>query len=803
MLFDKLVADSNGLELALYQALEESTFSGSQEQTRTCSKPRFVTSLKKHWYYRNPYNSFASSPDFSRYSGSLFFVSQKNADVTNLFYIELANLINKHSRHTADCRISIKCYTDIEIADLIDKAAGIDEFFFSDINIDSSKEALGYVEKCTEFVQRFLRLYRDTLEKSVVFDRYFCSGLIHFPETLFCDVRKVFAECGYAHSAGIPLIYRNSSKMFGGDVYRAFEKFLDGFSPEDDKNKMLVNVLSESTISQKRKKGSVLSTRNGLAELQIDLRKYYIEDVPLVSVMADLGAKHRSKVVIPVPGDDEELDVECRSDCSVWMINDFDIYLDTTSNRFGKGTKQYLGIYAQYFKNGTPLNIFKERKPGWIAPITIPTTLSSAIINSCEIQLREEAQTGGEGLVILDPFAGSGGFLMDALVRFPRAKIIGLDKNIIAPYMARDNIRFFGNIEKMSQAKGLLNLAMICSKIREADENLAPDRILESYDSEAIKDPTAYPTQFAINEINRSLDFLGEAHDGREFAAKIADLSEAGGPRSLFEFLSSDDEELLSIRLFVYAIWRGIYLNATSIAQHPERLASLLESEMTALIRELNKATGLADEGDLHHLEPSLFSLSKKTDSKQIFSSYTTIAQSQIQKYSCFRIASPQDSCEAENIIREFVSSPESGILYVSVEDSLDVLARMKQFADLIIGDPPYGFNTSEGGNAGMIDLFSKLFPTLIDATKDGGEVAAAIPLQARHGRQFPYFQTNEFIEDQIMRFLADTGRAARWAAAPFGAVNSSQGFGHAYWSSASALVRGVLNIKLGAPRSL
>lgn len=805
------IEDSSGLKWAVLQALSEATFSGKDPNTKTCSKPRFVTKFKQHWYYRNPHKSFDSRPNLSNYTGSFFFVSQKNASVTNLFYVELSNLLAKYTRDIDGKSFPLKCYTDIEVTNLIDRAAGIDDFFFSDI---SSKDENGsdlYHLKCMKFVKKFCSLYRSTFEKSVVFDRYYCCGLVHFPENMTCDVQQVFAECGYAHSAGIPLIYRNSSKIFRSDVKKEFDKFLDGFEAGKPEERISVNTLSRASSRRDAATASVSSTRNGLDELEIDLRKYYIEDVPLVSVLAEIESANQDKIVVSRPTQSVDKNEPFRRDSSVWVINDFDVYFDKSSNKFTKGNKQYLGVYAQLLKNLNPLNILKERKPCWIAPITIPTTLSSAIINSCSIQLRKEAREGGEGLVILDPFAGSGTFLLDALVRFPKAKIIGLDRNPIGAFMARDNLTFFAKLDEVLNDSTLGDhVQLIQQSTNGFLPELGPENILTSYDpSEEILGPTTNPkatTKFAINQMHAALGLLRTDHDPRVFADSVASIAEGGGPKGLWTVLRSDEFDQLPERLFIYAMWRATYLSATSIAQQPHRLIELLTGEMQTIEAELMALRKLSKRHNQESLGHTLFSVCKGDIGNDALSNFCSLDEDGLRSLlepldTCapqiFRSSEAENAKQASDMLKAFVASDQHGILYLTVEDSLAVLELLPTFADLIIGDPPYGFNTSEGGDKGMIELFERLFPILIDATKDGGEVAAAIPLQARHGRQFPYFQTNEHIESQIVRHLADSGRQARWSPAPFGTVNSSEGFDLAYWSSASALMRSVLNVKL------
>ncbi|PZR81145.1 MAG: hypothetical protein DLM68_18390 [Hyphomicrobiales bacterium] len=51
-----------------------------------------------------------------------------------------------------------------------------------------------------------------------------------------------------------------------------------------------------------------------------------------------------------------------------------------------KDRQLYLIVYAQSYLIHTQLNVYKERKPAWIASTTLPHTLSAALLNIAKYQ---------------------------------------------------------------------------------------------------------------------------------------------------------------------------------------------------------------------------------------------------------------------------------------------------------------------------------------------------------------------------------------------------------------------------------
>lgn len=69
---------------------------------------------------------------------------------------------------------------------------------------------------------------------------------------------------------------------------------------------------------------------------------------------------------------------------------------------------------------------------------------------------------------------------------------------------------------------------------------------------------------------------------------------------------------------------------------------------------------------------------------------------------------------------------------------------------DLIITDPPYGFNTNSD-TFELATLFQEMIRCFIRSLKSEGQIVLCLPDQSKTGRELPYFTQQEFITQQII----------------------------------------------------
>lgn len=87
----------------------------------------------------------------------------------------------------------------------------------------------------------------------------------------------------------------------------------------------------------------------------------------------------------------------------------------------------------------------------------------------------------------------------------------------------------------------------------------------------------------------------------------------------------------------------------------------------------------------------------------------------------------------------------------MKVDDSNDQMLRLGSFADIIVTDPPFGFNAFEGEPDKMQNLYSRLARALVHSLKPWGQLILALPAFAKNGKQIPYYQTRESLTKQIL----------------------------------------------------
>ena len=118
---------------------------------------------------------------------------------------------------------------------------------------------------------------------------------------------------------------------------------------------------------------------------------------------------------------------------------------------------------------------------------------------------------------------------------------------------------------------------------------------------------------------------------------------------------------------------------------------------------------------------------------------------------------------------------------------------------DLIVTDPPYGFNTNDEP-ADLAKLWTECLRSMILALKDGGHLVLCLPDQSHTGRDLQYFTQREFITHQVLSIAANVKREAGFFAnvVPSPTRLFRPPF---YWESERALRRSILHFTFWVKR--
>ncbi len=121
-----------------------------------------------------------------------------------------------------------------------------------------------------------------------------------------------------------------------------------------------------------------------------------------------------------------------------------------------------------------------------------------------------------------------------------------------------------------------------------------------------------------------------------------------------------------------------------------------------------------------------------------------------------------------------------------------DVKEMPEDCCDVILADPPYGFNTKEE-IGDLAELYSTMVNRLILALRkdEGGQIVIAVPDWSHTGRQLPLFALKELLTQQLL--IAAEKRAKSVTECPSLAMPHLS-VGPYYWESERALRRAILH---------
>ncbi len=111
---------------------------------------------------------------------------------------------------------------------------------------------------------------------------------------------------------------------------------------------------------------------------------------------------------------------------------------------------------------------------------------------------------------------------------------------------------------------------------------------------------------------------------------------------------------------------------------------------------------------------------------------------------------------------------------------------------DVIIADPPYGFNTDDEIER-MARLYGKMIPILVKALRDGGQLVLALPERSYTGRKSPYFMHKEVVTQQVLLAAKDANREIVTRSVPEPTKLYRPPY---YWRSEKALSRAILHFR-------
>jgi tRNA G10 N-methylase Trm11 len=131
----------------------------------------------------------------------------------------------------------------------------------------------------------------------------------------------------------------------------------------------------------------------------------------------------------------------------------------------------------------------------------------------------------------------------------------------------------------------------------------------------------------------------------------------------------------------------------------------------------------------------------------------------------------------------------------------LDACNLERDSLDVIVCDPPYGFNTTEDREA-LAMLYSRFFDAALVALREHGHLIVCLPAESYTGRDLPYCTHSKLVSNQI---LAKAAKLGKHVFAPGRSIPHRMILPPYYWEAERALRRVILHYRIssnGSPDS-
>jgi SAM-dependent methyltransferase len=537
-------------------------------------------------------------------------------------------------------------------------------------------------------------LYGPLLQRIIIVDAFFTSCSVMTPPGVELDLSSICAFSGYVHSCGRNVFIRRIEKTLKEDFFQSIDEFLTRHIAPNKRVFFAVYAHEDFTGYDRDFETEL---RQGLDGVKLFIEKFWMGPASLVSVLKDMKERYRTQLEIPDPGNFRTKHKEFRNHRDVdtsrtlWLITDFSI--DAASN--GASTQRYFICYDQWLINENPFHIFDENKPAWVSHTTIPHTLLGAMIN-----LTRPGWSDTRPIVLGDPFVGTGTTWLEGL-KFSSISLKCSDLEPVAPLLAGDNLDFFSKSSTDLKTLGE-RLDRLIHFLQSETEPVGSPPLIE------YSDEFTTPYNWAFRHVE---EFITLDHQVR------ADLLEELSSKTLFD------------RIVFYLALRTMLRNVAAFERLAKDWRTAYIKETRELLRQIKELETLRSQ----QLQPVPPNEILPPEHIQIFQS----------KYSLGCSLTLHSLCEKNTKLK----------LEIPIA-ALDARDLARDSLDVIVTDPPYGFNTDQEA-LDLGALWNKALRSMILALKDGGQLVICLPAQSHTGRHLQFFTQKDFVTHHIL-LLAD-----------------------------------------------
>jgi 16S rRNA G966 N2-methylase RsmD len=686
-----------------------------------------------------------------KYGKHYIFIFKQNLRTTNIQYKELLALLQRFSYYSDKNKNELIFLSSKEF---VNKIGSLIKCFINDSELLKARKA-GSLDSIKSKLTLLDETYKDIFEKTVVVEPYYTSCAVYLPYNIEIKLEQICFYSGYIHSCGTTVFIRNITKANRNDfIYRLriFKKYYKE-QPEESKINLMIYT-HEDFSPYDRIEASNDFLKNGLDNIKFYVEKFYMQKMPLFDVLESIKEEAELKDFIDVmpAGNYRDKKGAPKSSC-LWLIVDSNI----GENLQYPGDRKYYICYHQQYINENPFHIFDENKPGWIDHVTIPHTLTGAMLN-----IGLSAFASQKTVKAIDPFAGSGTTYLESL-KHENIVFSGSDLCPLSNIVTNDNLQFFSmDITKLESINEFIGHVLEEIKgnggknshfVRIA--NLVVLRYEEVYKFVSDK-------SFSANSEKIFVEWV------ETFTNKIISFEKNG---TNVEADLEDGSMVFMVRLLTYTMIKAVKRNYYAKLRERTEWKEAFRDELN----------------DLHFRINTFYKIRKKM----------SVPNTQKDNIMIIYNGSYSLACSLND---KYLSAKHKENNNIVIESNIDILKKLEKITeqneryDLIIMDPPYGFNTEEEIRK-FSDLYKKMFNLLIKNLNVTGVMLLCLPAQSHSGREVNYFTQKEIVMDQI-NAAATLNKMSIQQIMENSVPRNSVFVSPLYWDSEKALKRDIICIQ-------
>lgn len=583
----------------------------------------------------------------------------------------------------------------------------------------------------SEQVQRFAQLYYEVVGTTVAVDMFYTSCAVFLPPGIEVDLRQVCADAGYIHSVGTSVYIRNIRKARQHELETALRGHLARAGQPTAHPPFIVYAHEDFSGHDKAARDQIA---RGIDGTKLYVEKMSMGSARLTQIVQDLREAFASELNIPAAGPYKTTHHFSDPE-TIWLIGDRSV---ATANPANPGSDRYYICYQQTAKNDSPFYYFDENKPAWKSHTTLPHSLTGALVNATRPHHGE--------VVICDPFGGTGTTWLEVKRIGLPATVRCSDLSPITPLLSRDNLEFFGLREAEVRAVYERLLAV---------QSVVGDRTLRDAAQMQLEIPEEQPPTTALGIFRRAEELLHELKAGQPGEDQEFAFSEA--------FVSRLEAETFVTRLVFYVCLRAELRYQGGL----RRRAMTFDGAFQKALGELLEQIGI------------LLDLRKKLDAGQhpTHKSYVVVA-----------------GTYSPVIVPRLVAEPEPARGALGSDIQVRNACELgPESTDVIICDPPYGFNTTEDRHD-LARLYSEFFDAALLALREHGHLIVCLPAESYTGRDLPYCTYSRLVSNQILAKAEALGKHVfvQGRSVPHPLVHPPY-----YWEADRALRRVILHYRV------